>query len=91
VEIVVEDSQGKVLNTFRYSTKSVYQSILALGKPVSAASLGGTYLMAYAILDIPDNLDTVIFRVKPFAVQNGRTYYGNEGSVEYHGSARVGA
>ena len=88
-EIVAVDADGTELNRFRHASSQVYESVLALGEPVTAQELGGKYLIAYAILDIPDDLGTVVFQITPYAVRNGITYFGDTLQARFEESARV--
>ncbi len=71
---------------FSKACGSVYQSILAANNmgqyAVSADELGGNYLLALSLKDIPANAEDVIILVRPFftaEAQGGsvKTHYGN--------------
>lgn len=86
-EIVAKDSEGTVLQTFSHSCTSVYESVMALGSPVTAESLGGKYLIAFAIRDIPESAGDVTFEIRSVAVKDGHTYYSDVASSVYSYSA----
>lgn len=82
-EIVAKDASGQELKKARFATAEVYESVLALGTPVTAGELGGAYLIAYKITEIPEAVGAVTFEITAYAVRNGVTWHGQTGSVTY--------
>jgi hypothetical protein len=76
-EVVASYTEGGVAKTktFKLDTCQVYTSILASGAGnapyvVSASQLGGEYLIALNITDIPSDLGEISFTVKAFGYYN---------------------
>ncbi len=63
--IVVTDSEGKEVLTIDQPLTIVYTSVLAAGETVTAADLGGDYISALVITDIPESLGTLNFTISP--------------------------
>lgn len=82
-DIVAKDASGQELKKARFATAEVYESVLALGTPVTAGELGGTYLIAYKITEIPEAVGAVTFEITAYAVRNGVTWHGQTGTVIY--------
>lgn len=80
--------------TFNASTDTVFGSILAnaevgIADAYTAAQLGGKYLVAVSITDIPSGLGNVTFTVKPFCEKNGTRTYGAEKTLTVNDGAAV--
>lgn len=80
---MAKDASGQELKKARFATAEVYESVLALGTPVTAGELGGTYLIAYKITEIPEAVGAVTFEITAYAVRNGVTWHGQTGTVIY--------
>ena len=76
----IDASNGKEYDT---SCKRVYTSILGDGKEYKAAELGGNYIFAVAIREIPRLHDDVSFKVIPFIEIGGLKYYAASQNVCY--------
>ena len=76
----IDASNGKEYDT---SCKRVYTSILGDGKEYKAAELGGNYIFAVAIREIPRLHDNVSFKVIPFIEIGGFKYYAASQNVCY--------
>ncbi len=74
-----ENGQSKTKQV-AYTASVVYESVIAAGVTVTASEMGGRYLMAYIVTDIPANLD-VEFEVKAFATENGTKTYTDTYSI----------
>lgn len=51
--------------------------------------LGGNYILALTITDVPADLGTITFHVKPYAVQDGNKIYGASYTVVYNNGVLV--
>lgn len=71
---------------FTTSCRYVYNSLLGIidgeAKTYTAEELGGKYIYAVAIQDIPQD-GTVTFKIRAFVKQGGTTYYGKEYTETY--------
>lgn len=76
---------GGVLKTMStpkfYESNKVYKSVMAMGSPVSAESLGGKYIVALVILGIPDSYTDVTFTVTPYRLYGDAKIYGDTVTV----------
>ena len=90
-EIIATDANGNELDRFEHATTSVYESVLALGKQVTANDIceGSKYLIAYAVLEIPSDLGTVIFNVRTYGTDANGTFYSDTVTFEFNGSTYV--
>ncbi len=75
----VESGQEKA-KALTHTATTVYDSVLAEGEPVTAQELGGKYLVALAIKDIPADVNAVL-SVKAFATENSIRSYTHEHTV----------
>ena len=90
-EIIATDADGNELERFDHAANSVYESVLALGEPVTANDIceGSKYLIAYAVLEIPDNLGTLIFHVRSYGTDANGTFYSDTVTFTFNGSNYV--
>lgn len=93
-EIVATPANGAA-KQFEASTNTVYNSIIAsdelgIKAEYTAAELGGKYLVAVGIKDIPDGLGNVTFTVKPFCENlAGERTYGAEKTLTVNNGVAV--
>ncbi|MBR4013286.1 MAG: hypothetical protein IKJ00_03230 [Clostridia bacterium] len=73
---------------FDTACKYVYTSIAGDGDDYTAAALGGNYIFAVAIKNIPTEGE-VTFTVKPYFVVDNQTYYGTAYTVTYNAEGYV--
>ena len=66
-----------------------YKSIVGGENDYTAAQLGGEYIFAAAIKDIPTSAGELTFTVKPYVVVGETTYYGAAYTVTYNAGAYV--
>ena len=66
-----------------------YKSIVGGENDYTAAQLGGEYIFAAAIKDIPASAGELTFTVKPYVVVDGTPYYGAAYTVTYNAGAYV--
>ena len=76
VGYVINAKLGSETRTWDRSGTSVYSSVQANGKTVSAASLGGSYIVALELDGVPTNAQ-ITFEVTPYVVKDGDTVYGS--------------
>ena len=73
--------------------EKLYTSVVGDGDDYTASELGGNYIFAYAIKDIPTSVGTVTFTVKPYYVvkvnEVPTTYYGTAYTVTYNAEGYV--
>lgn len=69
--------------------EKLYTSVVGDGDDYTASELGGNYIFAYAIKDIPTSVGTVTFTVKPYVVKDSVTYYGTAYTVTYNAGSYV--
>lgn len=84
-EIIVKYLDNGELKELRWDdirTNYVYSSINATTngtvKSISAAELGGTYLSALAIDDVPTNIGQIDFYVRSYVTVNGKNNYSGQ-------------
>lgn len=80
--------------TYGRALTSVYTGLLATASDsstvlINAEALGGSYLMAYAILGIPDTVGTASFTVTPWFEKNGTRTAGTAYTVVYRASVLI--
>ena len=73
---------------FDTACSRVYTSIAGDGDDYTAAALGGNYIFAVAIKNIPTD-GKVTFTVKPYFVVDNQTYYGTAYTVTYNAEGYV--
>ena len=76
VGYVINAKLGSETRTWDRSGTSVYSSVQANQKAVSAASLGGSYIVALELDGVPTNAQ-ITFEVTPYVVKDGDTVYGS--------------
>ena len=84
-EIIAKYMDGEELKELRWDdirTNYVYSSINATTngtvKSISAAGLGGTYLSALAVDDVPTNIGQIDFYVRSYVTVNGENNYSGQ-------------
>ena len=92
-EIVATPANGDALQ-FEDSTNTVYNSIIAsdelgIKAEYTAQELGGKYLIAIGIKEIPDGLGNVTFTVKPFCENSTGRIYGAEKTLTVNNGVAV--
>jgi len=74
----------------KYTAKTVYESLVANGKTVTAAELGAKYLVAVPVENIPSNKGYVEIVVRPYVRKDGMNKYGDAMILSYSGSEADG-
>ena len=76
VGYVINAKVGSETRTWDRSGTSVYSSVQANEKTVSAASLGGSYIVALELDRVPTT-GQITFEVTPYVIKNGNTVNGS--------------
>lgn len=90
-EIIATDANGVELKKFDHTATSVYESVLALGETVTANDIceGSKYLIAFAVLEIPDDIGVVNFNVRSYGTDEYGAFYSDTVTFTFDGSTYV--
>ena len=82
---VLQEKRGVIKTTHVYSKINATENGSVTS--VSATELGGIYVCALAIDDVPTNVGQIDFYVKSYVVMNGETFYSEQAVVAIHNGA----
>ena len=84
-----EDGQAVAKEAF-YDSRTVYETINANGKKVSAASLGASTVAAIPVKGLPADKGPIEIVVRPYTTVDGARVYGNAVILTWAGEIRDG-
>ena len=91
--LTVTDSTGTVIKSTRHTIHTVYTSVNAGGVIKTATELGGKYVAAVKLVNIPANLGVLNFNVETYVITSRSTgkvpLVLDRASVSFNGSTLI--
>ena len=90
VTTITQENGKSVAGEKKYYDVTVYESLLADGKSISAESLGAKYLATAVVNDIPTDKGHIEIVVRPYVKKGGLKAYGEAVILTYSGQTKNG-